>query len=299
MKYTLNQLNVFLKVVEHESVTKAAAELFMTQPAVSIQLRNFQDQFDIPLTEVIRKRLYITDFGKEIALIAERILNEVESINYKTQAYKGVMTGKLRISSVSTGKYVMPYFLSGFAETHEGVDLSLDVTNKQKVIESLVGNEIDFALVSVLPGEVDIEEELLMENKLYMIGGRENQVESKNLIFREPGSATRAAMEDYLHKMGIPTKKRIELTSNEAVKQAVVAGLGHSIMPLIGLRNELLNGDIRIIESNDLPIVTKWRFIWLKDKLLSPVALAFLAYIREHKKEILDTKFRWYERYLH
>ena len=110
MNYTLNQLRIFLKIVQTQSVTKAAEELHLTQPAVSIQLKNFQDQFEIPLTEVLGRKIYITDFGKEIAVSAENILNQVYAINYKTLAYQGQLTGRLKISVVSTGKYVMPYF---------------------------------------------------------------------------------------------------------------------------------------------------------------------------------------------
>ena len=297
MKYTLNQLNIFLKVVQHESITKTAEELFMTQPAVSIQLKNFQDQFDIPLTEVIKKRLYVTDFGREIAVIAGKILTEIENIKYKTEAFKGILTGKLRISSASTGKYVLPFFLSEFVEQHRGVDLSLDVTNKKKVVKSLIENEIDFALVSVLPDEVEVEEEQIMDNKLYMVGGMDEHEADKRLIFREEGSATRKAMEDHLKNRGIDVKKRIELTSNEAVKQAIIAGLGRSIVPLIGLRNELTNGDIRVVPTEELPIISRWRFIWLKHKTLSPVAGAYLDFIRQKKVGILREKFSWYEKY--
>ena len=118
MNYTLNQLQIFLKIVQTQSVTKASEELHLTQPAVSIQLRNFQDQFDIPLTEVIGRKIYITDFGREIAKAAEVIIQQVHAINYKTMAYKGQLTGRLKISVVSTGKYVMPYFLSQFMQQH-------------------------------------------------------------------------------------------------------------------------------------------------------------------------------------
>ena len=144
MNYTLNQLRIFLKVVQTESITKASEILHLTQPAVSIQLKNFQDQFEIPLTEVIGRRLYITDFGREIADAAEKILEEVNTIASKTEAYKGKLTGKLKISVVSTGKYVMPYFLVDFLKQHTGIELLLDVTNKAKVIESIEKNEVEF-----------------------------------------------------------------------------------------------------------------------------------------------------------
>lgn len=297
MNYTIHQLQIFLKVVQKRSITKASEELFMTQPAVSIQLKNFQDQFDIPLTEVIGRQLHITDFGKEIATMAERVLNELDNINYKTQAYQGMMTGKLKISSASTGKYVIPYFLSGFMEKHTGIDLILDVTNKTRVIESLKNNEIDFALVSVIPEQLNIEQELLIENKLYLVGNVPERNEDKPLIYREEGSATRKAMEQYFATHEKNARKRMELTSNEAVKQAVIAGLGYSIVPLIGLHNELMNNQIYILPTDDLPIKTDWCLIWLKDKKLSPVSLAFLEFIRSEKQNILHKSFEWYLSY--
>ena len=167
MNYTLNQLQIFLKIVQTRSVTKAAEELHLTQPAVSIQLKNFQEQFQIPLTEVVSRRIYITDFGMEIAETAENIINLVYAINYKTMAYKGQLIGKLKLSVVSTGKYVMPYFLTDFMKLHNGIELLMDVTNKSKVLESLENNEVDFALVSILPTSLNIEKLDLLQNKLY------------------------------------------------------------------------------------------------------------------------------------
>lgn len=294
MNYTIHQLQIFLKVVQTKSITKASEELFMTQPAVSIQLKNLQDQFEIPLTEVISRQLYITDFGMEIAQIAERVIQELDNINYKTQAYQGILTGRLSISSASTGKYVIPYFLSGFMEMHTGIDLVLDVTNKTRVVESLKNNEIDFALVSVIPEKLPVEEELLIENKLYLVGNQELRDEKKPLIYREGGSATRLAMEKYFEAHQGKRRKRMELTSNEAVKQAVIAGLGYSIMPLIGIQNELVNKQLFILDSADLPIKTEWRLIWLKGKKLSPISQAYLDFIRSEKQHILESNFNWY-----
>lgn len=293
MNYTIHQLQIFLKVVQTRSITKAAEELYMTQPAVSIQLRNFQDQFKIPLTEVIGRQLHITEFGHEIASIAERVIQELHTINYKTEAYQGIMTGRLFISSASTGKYVIPYFLSGFLEQHSGIDLVLDVTNKTKVVESLKNNETDFALVSVVPDKLDIEEELLLENKLYLVGNLSKKQENKPLIYREEGSATRMAMEIYFSTHQGNRRRRMELTSNEAVKQAVIAGLGYSIVPLIGIHNELENKQIHILPAKGLPIKTKWRLVWLKGKKLSPVARAYLDFVRQEKEKILEDHFHW------
>ncbi len=297
MNYTVHQLQLFLKVVQTKSITKASVELFMTQPAVSIQLKNLQDQFDIPLTEVIGRQLYVTDFGKEIAVIAESVIQELEKINYKTQAFQGVLTGKLSISAASTGKYVIPYFLSGFLEKNTGIDLVLDVTNKSRVVESLKNNEIDFALVSVIPEKLSIKEEVLIENKLYLVGNSAVRNEGKPLIYREEGSATRQAMEKYFEVHQGKKRKRMELTSNEAVKQAVIAGLGYSIMPLIGIQNELLNGQLFILEQEDLPLQTEWRLIWLQAKKLSPASQAFLDYVQSEKQTILERHFNWYLKY--
>jgi len=151
MNYTLHQLQIFVRVAQTGSITRAAEELHLTQPAVSIQLKNFQDQFDIPLTEVVGRQLFVTEFGNEIAHTAEQIIQQVNTIKAKTMAYKGELAGRLKISVVSTGKYVMPYFLREFIQQHTGVELQMDVTNKSKVIESLEANSVDFALVSILP----------------------------------------------------------------------------------------------------------------------------------------------------
>ncbi|MDC6365443.1 MULTISPECIES: LysR family transcriptional regulator [Flavobacteriaceae] len=307
MNYTLHQLRIFSKIVEKQSITKASEELFLTQPAVSIQLKNFQEQFPIPLTEVVGRKLFITDFGREIADSATKILNEVDGINYRMQSYRGKLAGTLKISVVSTGKYVMPYFLSGFMRAHTGVDLVMDVTNKARVVESLEQNEVDFALVSVLPEHLKLSKVSLMKNVLYLVANPNhfNKIllskkmfsQDTPLIFREPGSATRMAMENYLKKGEIQVGKRIELTSNEAVKQAVIAGLGCSIMPLIGIKNELGNGDLKIFPKRNLPIQTTWNLVWLASKKLSPVAEALLNYLEGDKEKIIQNNFDWYEKY--
>jgi len=301
MQYTLHQLQIFSKIVEKQSITKASEALHLTQPAVSIQLRNFQDQFPIPLTEVIGRKLYVTDFGKEIAMAAEKILGEVKEINYKTLAYQGQLSGVLKISVVSTGKYIMPYFLSDFMKQHKGVELVLDVTNKARVINSLEKNTVDFSLVSVLPDKLQIEKIELMENQLYLVGNKDEKFTKKNydksifatlpLIYREQGSGTRYTMEKFIEKNNLPVSKKMELTSNEAVKQAVVAGLGYSIMPLIGIRNELNMGRLQIIPVKGFPIKSNWHMIWLKHKKFSLVAAAFLDYLKKEKSEIIEKRF--------
>jgi DNA-binding transcriptional LysR family regulator len=302
MNYTLNQLKIYLKVVQSKSITRAADELNLTQPAVSIQLKNFQAQFEIPLIEIIGKKVYVTDFGKEIAQSAEGIIEQVYAINFKTSAYKGQLFGRLKVSIVSTGKYVLPYFLSGFLRLNPGVELEMDVTNRDKVLESLDQNEVDFSLVSLEIDRPNYEYLPLLQNDLYFIGNPETAIMAPELsqanfkselpfIFREKGSGTRRIMENYLKKHLVLAPKKLELTSNEAVKQAVIAGLGYSIMPLIGIKNELKNGSLIIIPQKELPITTEWKLVWHKEKTLTPIANAFIKYVTEHKESIKEKYF--------
>ncbi len=307
MNYTLNQLRVFHKVAKTLSITKAAEELHLTQPAVSIQLKNFQDQFDVALIEVINKKIYITDFGFEILAAAEKILDEVHAIQFKALEHQGKLSGKLKISVVSTAKYVAPYFLSDFMRQHDGVELFMDVTNKAKVLEHLEANEVDFTLLSILPSNLNIESIALMQNKLYLVGNNSHVFHKKTysnqileeipLIFREQGSGTRYVMEKYIKQNQLSIKKTMELTSNEAVKQAVIAGLGYSIMPLIGIKNELENGQLKIIPVKGFPIKTTWYLTWLKGKKFSPVAEAYYQHIQQQRQSIIEDKFDWFEKY--
>lgn len=296
MNFTLHQLQILREVKNHQSITKAAQAMFMTQPALSIQLKKFQNQFTVPLIEYVGKQLYFTEFGEEIAAVAEKILDEVEQLKFKSKQYEGLLTGTLRISSASTGKYVIPYFLSGFIQDNPGIDLKLDVSNKTIVMQNLSDNQLDFALVSVIPERLDVNEEILLENKIFLTGAQKSFQEGLPLIYREAGSATRSAMTQIFKED--KRRKSIQLTSNEAVKQAVIAGLGYSMIPLIGIKNEIINEDLFIVPYPQLPITTHWRLIWQKKKQLSPVGVAFLEYIRTHKKDIIDENFKWYTDYI-
>ena len=305
MNYTLNQLNIFLKVVQNESITKAAQELFLSQPAVSIQLKNFQDQFDIPLTQVVNRKLFVTDFGREVALTAEKILNEVNEMNFKTATFKGKISGTLKVSVVSTGKYVIPYFLSDFLQKYPDIDLQLDVSNKSKITSDLINNTVDVSLLSTLPESLNVERISLMSNCLHLVSGRpmphiksiKNLPQDLPFIFREEGSATRKAMEDYVQKNGLSVNKKLVLTSNEAVKQAVMANIGISIMPIIGIRNELKTGQLFSLPLEGLPIVSEWNLVWIKGKRMFPAAQAFIDYLTTEKQSIIQNHFAWADEY--
>lgn len=298
MNFTFHQLEIFLSVVEKKSVTRASEELFMTQPAVSIQLKKLQEQFDIPIYEVVNRSIHITEFGYELARSAKKIVEEMDRISQKTTQFKGLLSGKLNIMSVSTGKYIIPYLLTEFLKSHPGVELQLDVTNKNEVVRALEKNEIDFALISLLPNHLDLEYEILMENKLYFVGKEIPKAYKKMkikdvfsqlpIIFRERGSGTRTVMESFLNKHEIKPKIKMELTSNEAVKQALLADLGYSLMPQIGIQREIEEGTLKILPLKGLPISTNWRLAWLKSKNLSPVAQAYLSFIKSAEKSVFN-----------
>lgn len=297
MDYTLNQLRIFKKVVEFASITKASRALDLTQPAVSIQLRNLQRQFKFPLYETINKKIYITDYGYEIAQNADIILAEAELLQYKMRSNSNELFGNIKFSIVSTAKYVLPYFIKDFSHLHKAVDFTIDVTNKAGVIESLERNETDFALVSLLPEHINTEHIALLKNELYYVSNQRNinelDINSQPLIYRESGSATRQLMEDYIRREALAVKKQITLVSNEAVKQAVIAGLGNSILPLIGLKNELQSQELFIKPMPLLPIVTNWNLVWLKGKRLQPAAAALLDYLKENKEQVIIDNFGW------
>ncbi|TYA84164.1 LysR family transcriptional regulator [Seonamhaeicola marinus] len=307
MNYTLHQLEIFLKTAQLQSVTKASESLYLTQPAVSIQLKKFQEQFKIPLFEVVGRKIYITEFGEEIAVAAENILNEVKAINYKALSYQGKLAGKLKVAIVSTAKYVMPYFLADFMNENKGVDLIMDVTNKAEVVSALENNEVDFAMVSTIPTNLKINRIELMQNKLFLVAGRNYKFKGKYLsysefkklplIYREQGSATRLAMEKFIDSRKISTYKKMELKSNEALKQAVISGLGCSIMPLIGIKNAIANGELQIIPVKELPITTNWNLIWLSSKNLSNIAKSLIEHIETNKEVIIDRHFNWLGKY--
>ena len=305
MHFTLHQLKVFVEVADQGSITKAAEALHLTQPAVSIQLKKLQDQLEIPIIEVISRKVYLTDFGKEIANASRKILRETDLIQTTRSSYLGLLSGDLKISIVSTAKYIMPYFLTDFLKMHPQVKLTMDVTNKATVLEHLNDNSVDFALVSVLPENLSVEKQDLMSNRLYLVRKATvaktlpklnlKDLQNENFVFREKGSTTRQAMEQFMRSNGITTKRQITLTSNEAVKQAILAGLGFTVTPLIGIKNELLSGQLQIVNVKGLPITTTWNLIWLKGKNQTPISAAFLTYIEENKEKIIRDKFDWYE----
>lgn len=295
MNFSLQQLIIFHDLCQTKSVTQTAENLHLTQPAISIQLKNIQAQFDQPLFETVGKKIYITPWGRTVLQPIQRLIQEAEQIEQLTKHTTMGLSGPLKIAVVSTGKYVMPYFLTTFMKENPEVELQMDVSNKQQVLERLKKNEIDFALVSILPDHLSLKKLELLENKLQMVGAAYSQAKTLEdctpFIYRENGSGTRQSMEKYLSKRKMKLTKTMELTSNEAIKQAVIAGMGYSIMPVIGLKNELLNKQIKVIPLPGLPIKTTWKLVWRSEKKLSKIAQAYLDHLKRNKDEIQKMHF--------
>lgn len=304
MNFTLHQLQIFKKVVEAGSISKAAQEMNMTQPAVSIQLKNLQEQLELPLVELVGRRIRITELGMDIAQIVSEILEKAEGIEQRAAAYKGILAGTLKFGVVSTGKYLLPHFIGEFVQKHPGIKLKMDVTHREAVIQELEQGEIDFAFVSILPEHIEVDVEPILPNYLYLVAGGNFEIdENKELdsldiaelpiIYREKGSGTRLIIEKYMDQLPKKPRVTMELTSTEAVKQAVIAGLGVSVLSLYSMHFEIQEGLIKMLKLKGFPLESQWSLIWLKKKPLSPVAKEFIKYLRANKEQMIEDKFDW------
>jgi DNA-binding transcriptional LysR family regulator len=302
MNITLHQLKAFQAIAKFQSITKAAEAMSMTQPAVSIQLKNLQEQFEVPLTEIIGKRIHITEFGQELVETADRIFGELGQIEEKMLELKGLLGGKIRISAVSTGKYIIPYLMADFMKIHPHVEISLEVSNRSNVLTHLQENSTDLALVSLWPDELDLDSIQLAKNKWYLACSPEKKAsytsaikdgkwELVPFVLREKGSGTRTTMESFFQERDIHVGSKLELATNEAVKQAVMAGLGASLLSNFSMAQELKEGRIAILELPELPIKADWNLIWLKQKKHSPAVKAFIRWLSENRKKVLSTHF--------
>ncbi len=302
MNFTLHQLRIFYTISKTLSISKAAEELNLTQPAVSIQQKNFQSEFELALMHLKGKKIVLTDFGKDIAKLAERILNDADQLKSRIDDHKGLIAGKLKIAVVSTGKYLMPYLLTDFLNIYPGVELIMEVANEDAVKQQLKDWHYELALMSLADLEPEYGALDLLENKIYLFKNSQLKMNDLNEIFekypviiREEGSGTRGISENFIRDINLPLKiKKMVLTSNEAVKQALLAQLGVSIMPLIGLKNEINNHLVTIIPHEGFPIKNQWKLVWLKERELTNVAKKYIAYLQNNLEMLIEKHFEWY-----
>ncbi|MDZ7682662.1 MAG: LysR substrate-binding domain-containing protein [Fodinibius sp.] len=292
MSFTLHQLNVFGMVARHKSMTEAARQLHMTQPAVSIQIKQLQEAVGIPLVEVVGRQLYLTEAGEKLYQAYQTVDQELESFDAAISQLKGGLKGTLTISSASTAKYFLPYLLGEFQNRYPQVDIALKVTNRNEVLRHLSQNQYDLAVLTQLPKDNSTTAIPFLDNPL-VIGAPYNhplskkknitieQLKEQPFIYREKGSGTRMVMEEYFKEKGIGQKSTMDLSTNEAVKQAIRAGIGLSIISELSLANEVTLNQISVLDMPDFPITTRWHVIYRNNKKVTPVTENFISFLQE------------------
>jgi LysR family transcriptional regulator, low CO2-responsive transcriptional regulator len=294
---TLHQLKVFEATARHGSFTRAAEELFLTQPTVSMQVKQLTKAIGLPLFEQVGKRLYLTDAGQELFSTCQDIFQKLEQLEMTVADLKGMKQGKLRLAVITTTKYFMPRLLGPFCQEYPGVDVSLIVTNHERVIDRLSNNQDDLYVMSQIPENIDVKSHAFLENPLVVVAplhhplANEKNIPLKRLveepfIMREPGSGTRRAFQKLLDAHKFSVRVRLELGSNEAIKQAIAGGLGLSVLS----RHTLLtdNSEVTVLDVEGFPIERYWYVVYLSSKQLTVIASTFLDYLQTAAAELAE-----------
>jgi DNA-binding transcriptional LysR family regulator len=297
---TLHQLKVFEATARHGSFTRAAEELFLTQPTVSMQVKQLTKAIGLPLFEQVGKRLFLTDAGRELFSTCQEIFGKLEQLEMSIADLKGMKQGRLRLAVITTAKYFLPRLLGPFCQKYPGVDISLTVTNHERVIERLGNNQDDLYVMSQLPENLDIVAHPFLDNPLVVIGpkthplAKEKNIPLKRLaeetfIMREPGSGTRRAFQKLLDDQGLSVRVRLELGSNEAIKQAIAGGLGLAVLSSHTIAHDGSMGELMAFDVEGFPIPRKWYVVHLSGKQLSVVASTFLDYLQVAAAQMEET----------
>jgi DNA-binding transcriptional LysR family regulator len=290
MHLTLRQLAVFESVARHLSYTKAAEEMYLSQPAVSMQIRQLEDAVGLPLFERLGKKIHLTEAGRELYHSAQLIGRQLKEAEEVLSALKGLNKGRLAVSVASTANYFATRLLAAFKQQYEGVAVSLDVTNRRTLLRQLEHNEVDLVIMGRPPEDADLVAEPFMDNPLVVIARAGHPLADQRAIpmsrladelfvVRERGSGTRIAMEKSFAEQGRSLRSGMEMSSNEAIKQAVEAGLGLGIVSLHTLELELATGRIVLLDVEGFPILRQWHVVHRREKRLSPVAQAFKDFV--------------------
>lgn len=299
MNITLRQLKVFSAVAKHLSFTRAAEELHLTQPAVSMQVKQLEGQLEIPLFEQLGKKIYLTEAGEEVHHYSRTISQQLDDMGTALSNLKGLAHGKLRISVATTANYFAPHLLATFTRRFPGVNVILDVTNRQTLLRQLSENEVDMVIMGKPPVEMDLEAGAFMENPLvliappghHLVGKKQiplKQLEQEVFLFREPGSGTRSAMERFFTQHETSITASMEVSSDEAIKQSVQAGLGLGVMSQDAVEMEMTLGRLKILDVADFPIQRHWFVVHRRGKRLSAIAQAFKDFLLDEAAELLE-----------
>ena len=295
---TLRQLRVFEAVARHLSFSRAAAELHLTQPAVSMQVRALEEEAGLPLTEQLGKKIFLTDAGAELARQARLVAQQLAAAADALAAIRGLASGRLAVGVVSTAKYFAPRLLTLFRARHPGIELHLSVANRQTIVHQLADNVIDMAIMGRPPEELDTAADIFAPNPQVIIAAPEHALARKRklvaadlvgdtFLIREPGSGTRSAMERFFLDQGIVLRHSFEMSSNETIKQAVMAGMGLSLISEHTIRLELQAGLLVRLPVAGLPLMRHWHVVRLTEKQLSPLAESFRLFLIDEGETLL------------
>lgn len=290
MHITIRQLQVFDAVARHLSYTRAAEELHLTQPAVSMQIKQLEGSVGLPLFEQIGKTIYLTQAGDAMLSHARSIMQNLAAAEEEMDQLKGVDSGRLKVAIASTVNYFATQLLAVFAREHPTVEISLDVTNREALLSRLEANIPDLVLMGKPPADLDLIAEPFMENPLIMIAspdhplaGKKNvrltELEGEDFVVREPGSGTRVAMERFFAEQCFVHQKGMELMGNEAVKQGVEAGLGLAVVSVHTVEQELTLNRLVPLHVHGLPIMRRWYVAHRRGKKLSATARSFRDFV--------------------
>lgn len=290
MNVTLRQLKVFDAVARHLSFTRAAEELYLTQPAVSMQVKQMESAVGLPLFEQTGKRIHLTEAGEMMHHYSRVIADNLSEAEQAMEELKGVEGGRLQLTVATTVNYYATRLLSGFCAAHPGVRVSLDVTNRESLLRQLDENRTDIVLMGKPPEGLNVVAEPFMDNPLVVIASPEHalrerrrtplaRLNEETFLMRESGSGTRMAIERFFSEKGITPSTTIEMTSNEAIKQSVQAGLGLGIVSAHTVELEIDVGRLAILDVVSFPIMRRWYLVHRKEKRLSATTEAFKEFV--------------------
>lgn len=293
MYVSLRQLRTFEAVARLKSFSRAAEELHVTQPTVSKQIRLLHEEVGLPLLEQIGKKVFLTEAGERLYTTCADWLETWGRFEQTIADLKGIKQGRLRIAAVTTTKYFMPRLLGPFCAQYPGIDIALEVVNRDRLLERLARNQDDLYVMGVPPDELGIEREPFMENPLVVLASASHPMARRQhipfadlanepFIVRERGSGTRLTVERVFQERNVPLKIKMELGSNEAIKQAVAGGLGLAILSQSTLSLDPSQKEVTVLNVEGFPIKRFWYVVRPRDKQLSVVASAFLDFLRTH-----------------
>ena len=290
MRFSLHQLRVFAAVARHLSYTRAAEELHLTQPAVFTQVKQLEESLGQPLLERLGKQLYLTDAGRETLATAHETLNALERLEMRLADLQGLKRGRLRLAIVTTAESMIPRLLGAFCQQYPGIDATLTVANRETLLARLADNIDDLVVLGAPPEHIDVVATAFADNPLVVVARHDHplansraialtRIAEESLILREAGSGTRLAAERLFAEHGLEPRVRLELGSNEAVKQAVAGGLGLTLLSAHTLALEGESGLLRVLDVEGLPLIRQWYVAYQRGKHLSVVAKAFLDFL--------------------